>query len=57
MIGFTSLLSPDAYVGDIKTLEAKGLQPSKFMTQIADAFFTEPCILPYEGQTSGCLSA
>jgi hypothetical protein len=42
------LLSPDAYAADEKTLEAKGLQPSTFMTQIADAFLTGPCILPYK---------
>ncbi|KAF8813383.1 hypothetical protein BYT27DRAFT_7180868, partial [Phlegmacium glaucopus] len=36
------LLSPDAYASDIKTLEAKNLQPSTFMTQIADALLTGP---------------
>jgi len=29
-------------------LEAERLQPSMFMTQIADTFFTGSCILPYD---------
>jgi hypothetical protein len=42
------LLSPDVYADGIKTSEAKNLQPSTFMTQIADTFFTGPCILLYD---------
>jgi hypothetical protein len=47
------LVSPDAVADDrdIKTLEAslaKRLQPSIFMTELANVFFTGPCILPYD---------
>lgn len=47
VIAISVLLSPDAYASVIKTLEAKGLQPSMFMTQIASSLLTRPCILPY----------
>ena len=41
------LLSPDAIAEDIKTLEAKRLEPPIFIAQLAKVFFTGPCILPY----------
>jgi hypothetical protein len=50
------LLSSDAVADDIKTLEAKRLQPSNFMTQLANSFFTGPCILPYDINKVGSLS-
>jgi len=50
------LLSPDAVADDIKTLEAKRLQPSNVMTQLANTFFTGPCILPYDINQVGSLS-
>ena len=51
------LLSPDAVADDIKTLEAKRFEPSIFMMQLANVFFTGPCILPYDINQVGCLSA
>jgi hypothetical protein len=42
------LLSRDAYAWDEKKLEAKNLQPPKFLTEIADTLLTGPCILPYD---------
>lgn len=50
------LLSPDAVADDIKTLEAKHLQPSNFITQLANTFFTGPCILSYDINQVGSLS-
>jgi len=42
------MLSPDAHAKDIETLEAKALQPTSFMAQIADHLLTGTLCIPYD---------